>query len=117
LVFSNRIDLISSTGRRLTRLCAAKAQALLLSKAVLIEQERNGRVLAVRICPSPSPIAPPTPLSAASYLGQRYSFRERVREGDNVVARVWSPKPLSADEEFVIRHGLADVCKVRGGRR
>lgn len=109
--FNSRIHLIASTGRWLGKISAEKAREHLTRQWACVDEQREGRVRAIRLVERAMPIKPPTPLTPASYLGQRYSYMETVRNDEQQVGRCFALKPINAEDGGLFGvNALADVC-------
>jgi len=73
---------------------------------------RHGKVFAIKLRGGPIPLKPPTPLTPASYAGQRYVYREQVGAGEQAAGKVYALKKLDEhDAELFGKQALADVYK------
>lgn len=85
----------------------------LILDGATVDERRHGKVASIRLREIRAPRKPPTPLSVASYLGQRYVFREAVRSSatGEIVARDYALKPIESEDRDRFTAVLADVCR------
>ena len=108
----NRVQVIAPSGRILAHVSAPRA-ALLLANGASVQSRRGNRVCSIVIpAITAKVIGPPTPLSPASYSGQRYVGRSRVSSSGEQVVRCYqhSDRKILKDRDLFIGT-LADVCK------